>query len=61
VVFLELEVLSKRAERSKPGGQVPKVVVELRDQCLSLEEDIAAQGITMDKDGDEGLEGALFE
>ena len=61
VVFLEFEVLSKRAERSKPGGQVPKVVVELRDEWLSLEEDIAAQGITMDEDGDEGLEGAPFE
>lgn len=61
VVFLEFEVLSKRVERSKPGGQVPKVMVELRDEWLSLEEDIAAQGITMDEDGDEGLEGAPFE
>lgn len=56
VAFLEFEVLSKRAEQSKPGGQVPKVVVELRDEWLSLEEDIVAQGITMDEDGDEGLE-----
>jgi hypothetical protein len=61
VVFLEFEVSSERAERSKPGGQVLKVVVELRDLCLSLEEDTAAQGITMDEDGDEALEGALFE
>lgn len=61
MVFLEFEVLSTRAERSKPGGQVPEVVVELRDEWLSLEEYIAAKRITMDEDGDEGLEGAPFE
>lgn len=61
VVFLEFEVLSKRAERSKPGGHVPKVMVELRNERLSLEEDIVAQGITMDEDGIEGSEGAPFE
>jgi hypothetical protein len=60
-VFLEFEVLLTRVEPSKPGDQVPKVVVKLRDEWLSLKENITAKGITIDKDSDEGLERALFE
>lgn len=50
VLFLEFEVASRRA--TLPSGQVPKVIVELDDEYLSLEEDIAAKGILASEDGD---------
>ncbi|OAL23844.1 hypothetical protein AYO20_10864 [Fonsecaea nubica] len=52
VVFLEFEVMSKRAEQSQLGGQAPKVIVELCDKRLSLERNIEARGIFINEDGD---------
>ena len=52
VVVLEFEIMSKRVEQSKPGGQVPKVVVELDDVWLPLEKDMEARGITVEEDDD---------
>jgi hypothetical protein len=47
VLYLEFEATSKRAEQKEPGGQIPKIVVELHRVSLSLEEDIRARGIFM--------------
>jgi len=52
IVFLEFELMSKRAEQSQPGGQVPKVIVELDDKRLSLQQDIKAKGIVVDQGSD---------
>jgi hypothetical protein len=47
VLYLEFEATSKRAEQKEPGGQIPKIVVELHRVSLSFEEDIRARGIFM--------------
>lgn len=52
VVTLEFEVLSKRADRSRSTGQVPKVTVELADGRVSLETEIDNKGIIRDTTDD---------
>lgn len=52
-VFLDFERRLRRAEQSSPGGQIPNMVVELRDEMLSLEEDLEGKGVTI-MEGDEG-------
>ncbi|OCT48572.1 hypothetical protein CLCR_04347 [Cladophialophora carrionii] len=47
VLYLEFEATSKRAEQKEPGGQIPKIVVELYRVSLSIEEDIRAKGIVI--------------
>ncbi|KIW63457.1 hypothetical protein PV04_10293 [Phialophora macrospora] len=47
VLYLEFEATSKRAEQKEPGGQIPKIVVELHRVSLSIEEDIRAKGIVL--------------
>lgn len=42
-----------RVEQSQPGGLIPKMVVELRDERPSLEEDLEGKGVTMEE-GDDG-------
>ena len=49
VLFLEFEVEFQRAKQSKPGGQIPKLIVELQDEQLALEQDIEAKGIVIDE------------
>ena len=49
VVYLEFQVLAERTEKTLSSGQIPKVIVELRDEQLPLEQDIEAKGIVIDE------------
>lgn len=52
VATLEIEILSERVERGKGVGQTRKVIVELDDKRVSLEDDIDNNGITIDTGSD---------
>ncbi|EXJ54273.1 hypothetical protein A1O7_09611 [Cladophialophora yegresii CBS 114405] len=53
VLYLEFEATSKRAEQKEPGGQIPKIVVELYRVLLSIEDEIRAKGIAIALNEDE--------
>ena len=53
-LFLEFEVEFQRAKRGNLGGHIPKVIVELQDEQLELEQEIEAKGIMIDEGDDRG-------